>query len=187
MWTVIVFYSSILSAARTVWTHCPKNEHKKVKKLLQHAKKNTQHHLATKFKTPISDVYITKFRMDFTIFGKLVLSVKPIVHMFISQFQKITNKIYSTIILLVDNPAGISGLVSLMNYKKVSGLMMTEPIPIVTEGNQTMFLMELNIGAKWTFLPPDGMIMLLLLVQKKDSTHQTKTKLSVLSSSPRTV
>ena len=164
MWTVIVFYSSILSAARTVWTHCPKNEHKKVKKLLQHAKKNTQHHLATKFKTPISDVYITKFRMDFTIFGRLVLSVKPIVHMFISQFQKITNKIYSTIILLVDNPAGISGLVSLMNYKKVSGLMMTEPIPIVTEGNQTMFLMELNIGARWTFLPPDGMIMLLLLV-----------------------
>ena len=66
--------------------------------------------------------------MDFIIFLMPVLSVKPIVHMFISQFQKVTNKIYSTIILLVDNPAGISGLVSLMNYKKVYGLVMTEVV-----------------------------------------------------------
>ena len=110
--------------------------------------------------------------MDFIIFLKPVLSVKPIVHMFTFQFQKVINKINSTSILLVDNQAGISGLVSLMNYKKVSGLLLTEvaqlPIPIGTAANQTMFLVELNIGAKWTFLQPDGMIMLLLLIQKKD-------------------
>ena len=100
--------------------------HKKIKKQLQHAKKRTQHHLATKFKTPISVVFTTRFTMDFTIFGKLVLSVKLMPHMFTFQFQEVTNKIHSSSILLVDNQAGISGLVSLMKNKKVYGLVMTE-------------------------------------------------------------
>ena len=70
--------------------------------------------------------------MDFIIFLKPVLSVKPIVHMFTFQFQKVMNKINSTSILLVDNQAGISGLVSLMRgflaYKRVPGLVMTEVV-----------------------------------------------------------
>ena len=78
--------------------------------------------MATGFKTPISGVFTTRFTMGFIIFLKPVLSVKPIVHMFTFQFQKVMNKMNSTSILLVDNQTGISGLVSLMNYKRVSGL-----------------------------------------------------------------